>query len=509
MASSMNTKIIPITQLNQLTQLASDTLASPANQQNKQTNEQAPQQKIAMPFMNEIGISEELIRRFDSLGPRYTSYPTADRFNTQFNSETYIRYLEERAKAQNKSPLSLYIHIPFCASLCYYCACNKVITKDRSKSAIYLDYLEKELALVKQHLPERETLSQLHLGGGTPTFLSHDEQRRLMAMLRQHFDFSSDAEISIEIDPRTVTNESLALLAEIGFNRTSLGVQDFNEDVQKAVHRIQPFSMVENCINVSRENGFKSINFDLIYGLPKQNLASFSTTLDQVISLSPDRIALYNYAHLPTRFKSQRRIAEADLPSAEERLQIFLMSLNRLLEAGYVYIGLDHFAKPDDGLAKATLDQSLHRNFQGYTTRADCDLIALGLSSIGKIGQSYSQNLRTLDEYYAALDRGVLPVEKGYELNTDDVMRREIIMDLMCSQAINFDKVNAKYSIDFSTYFAKEIEQLNIFTEEKLLSISENNIIVYPKGRFFVRAFGMLFDQFLSQKTAALYSKLI
>ena len=454
-------------------------------------------------------ISETLIRKFDSLGPRYTSYPTADRFNTQFTAASYIQYLQERANNKNKAPLSLYIHIPFCASLCYYCACNKVITKDRSKSAIYLDYLEKELALVKQFLPERETLSQLHLGGGTPTFLSHDEQRRLMAMLHAHFDFSSDAEISIEIDPRTVSKESLALLAEIGFNRTSLGVQDFNEEVQKAVHRIQPFSMVENCINESRAQGFSSINFDLIYGLPKQNLQSFSTTLDQVISLSPDRIALYNYAHLPTRFKSQRRIAEADLPSAEERLQIFLMSLQRLLAEGYVYIGLDHFAKPEDGLAKATLDHSLHRNFQGYTTRADCDLIALGLSSIGKIGDSYSQNLRTLDEYYAALDQGHLPVEKGYPLSKDDLMRREIIMDLMCSQGISFERINTTYQINFTEYFAKELLQLNQFTNDGLITISEKDIQVTQKGRFFVRAFGMVFDQFLNQKTAAQYSKLI
>jgi oxygen-independent coproporphyrinogen-3 oxidase len=454
-------------------------------------------------------ISETLIRKFDSLGPRYTSYPTADRFNTQFNVASYIQYLQERANNKNKAPLSLYIHIPFCASLCYYCACNKVITKDRSKSAIYLDYLEKELALVKQYLPERETLSQLHLGGGTPTFLSHDEQRRLMAMLRAHFDFSSDAEISIEIDPRTVSAESLALLAEIGFNRTSLGVQDFNEEVQKAVHRIQPFSMVENCINESRAQGFSSINFDLIYGLPKQNLQSFSITLDQVISLSPDRIALYNYAHLPTRFKPQRRIAEADLPSAEERLQIFLMSLQRLLAEGYVYIGLDHFAKPDDSLAQATQDHSLHRNFQGYTTRADCDLIALGLSSIGKIGDSYSQNLRTLDEYYAALDQGLLPVEKGYPLNKDDLMRREIIMDLMCSQGIRFERINTTYQINFTEYFAKELLQLNQFTNDDLIIISDKDIQVTQKGRFFVRAFGMVFDQFLNQKTAAQYSKLI
>jgi oxygen-independent coproporphyrinogen-3 oxidase len=460
-------------------------------------------------IQDKLGISEELIRRFDSLGPRYTSYPTADRFHSDFTADNYVEYLQERTQLKQKPPLSLYIHIPFCASLCYYCACNKVITKDRSKSAIYLDYLEKELDLVLRHLNGREVLSQLHLGGGTPTFLSHDEQRRLMSILKSRFDFSDDAEISIEIDPRTVTNESLALLAELGFNRTSLGVQDFDENVQKAVHRIQPFDMVKNCIEQSRAQGFGSINFDLIYGLPKQTLSSFTQTLEQVIALSPDRIALYNYAHLPTRFKPQRRIAEADLPLAEERLQIFLMSLRRLIEAGYVYIGLDHFAKPDDGLARATKDGSLHRNFQGYTTRADCDLIALGLSSIGKVGHSYVQNFRTLDEYYACLDQGLLPVEKGFDLSNDDVLRRKIIMDLMCSQGIDFDEIQKSFGVVCRDYFSAELEQLKAYTQEGLLSIDDQGVLVSEKGRFFVRAFGMAFDDYLQKKTSAQYSKII
>ncbi|MFZ6688444.1 oxygen-independent coproporphyrinogen III oxidase [Undibacterium sp. SXout11W] len=456
-----------------------------------------------------IEIPEELIRRFDSFGPRYTSYPTADRFHAEFNADSYVSYLKERDGLSNKPPLSLYIHIPFCASLCYYCACNKVITKDRSRSAIYLTYLEKELKLVTQHLSQRESLSQLHLGGGTPTFLSHDEMRQLMAMLRQHFDFTDDAEISIEIDPRTVTSESLQILQEIGFNRTSLGVQDFNPEVQKAVHRIQAFDMVAHTISESRRFGFESINFDLIYGLPKQSLESFSKTLDQVISLSPDRIALYNYAHLPTRFKPQRRIAEADLPSAEQRLEIFLMSLRRLLAEGYVYIGLDHFAKPDDSLAKATLDGSLHRNFQGYTTRSDCDLIALGLSAIGKVGNSYVQNLRTLDEYYACLDKDMLPVEKGFDLNQDDLMRRQIIMDMMCSTGVDFDTVENQYGISFRDYFASELQTMGAYALEGLVGVTDTGIRVLPKGRLFVRAFGMAFDGYLAKQTAAKYSRLI
>ncbi len=464
--------------------------------------------KVAMRSDN-LEISEELIRRFDSLGPRYTSYPTADRFHAGFNALSYIRYLEQRSQNPDRPPLSLYIHIPFCASLCYYCACNKVITKDRSKSAIYLSYVEKELQLVKQYLTAPEIVSQLHLGGGTPTFLSEDEMRQLMAMLRSHFTFSEDAEISIEIDPRTVTTEYLKLLAELGFNRTSLGVQDFDEQVQIAVHRIQPFEMVEKCIKESRAAGFQSINFDLIYGLPKQDLTSFSRTLDQVIELSPARIALYNYAHLPTRFKPQRRINEIDLPSAEQRLQIFLMSIRRLLDAGYVYIGLDHFAKPDDSLALAVKDKSLHRNFQGYTTRADCDLVALGLSSIGKIGASYSQNFRTLDEYYAALDKGVLPVEKGFDLSADDLMRREIIMDVMCSSTLDMPEIEAKHQINFREYFASELDRLQPYTAEELISIDDNSVQVNSKGRMFVRAFSMVFDQYLSKQTEAKYSKLI
>jgi len=456
-----------------------------------------------------IEIPEELIRRFDSFGPRYTSYPTADRFHADFNADSYIFYLKERDGLSKKPPLSLYIHIPFCASLCYYCACNKVITKDHSRSAKYLEYLEKELRLVTAHLSQREALSQLHLGGGTPTFLSHDEMRQLMAMLRQHFDFTNDAEISIEIDPRTVTSETLQILQEIGFNRTSLGVQDFDPEVQKAVHRIQEFDMVAHTIEESRRFGFTSINFDLIYGLPKQSLASFSRTLDQVISLSPDRIALYNYAHLPTRFKPQRRIAEADLPTAEQRLEIFLMSLRRLLAEGYVYIGLDHFAKPDDSLAKATLDGSLHRNFQGYTTRSDCDLIALGLSAIGKVGNSYVQNVRTLDEYYACLDQGKLPVEKGFTLNQDDLMRRQIIMDMMCSTGVNFKAVEGQFGISFADYFDAEMKQMQAYAAQGLVGINDAGIHVLPKGRLFVRAFGMAFDGYLAKQTTANYSRLI
>jgi len=452
-----------------------------------------------------IEISEELIRRFDSLGPRYTSYPTADRFHDRFDEQSYIKYLE----ADSTAPLSIYVHLPFCASICYYCGCNKIITKDHGRSAKYLRYLDKEMTMVASHLKGDRPVVQLHFGGGTPTFLSDEELHELMAMLHKHFHFMPDAELGIEIDPRTVTPNMLSMLAGMGFNRTSLGVQDFDPDVQKAVNRIQPAEMVEHAINASRAAGFLSVNFDLIYGLPKQSIESFSHTLDEVIRLSPDRIALYNYAHLPERFKPQRRINESDLPSAEERLQIFLMSLRRLLDAGYIYIGLDHFAKPDDELSKAQANKTLHRNFQGYTTRAECDLIGLGLSSIGKVGNSYSQSVSTLDGYYERLDKDQLPVKRGFELSMDDVLRRQIIMNFMCSEPINFNAINSKYSIDFKLYFSDELSKLQPYQEAGLISIDTNSITVTPKGRMFVRAVGMVFDKYLQQATTAQYSKLI
>ncbi len=452
-----------------------------------------------------IEISEELIRRFDALGPRYTSYPTADRFNKQFSEQGYIGYLEQASSA----PLSLYVHLPFCASICYYCGCNKIITKDHGRSAKYLRYLEKEMSMVASHLKPGRKVVQLHLGGGTPTFLSEAELRDLMRMLREHFEFSAAAELSIEIDPRTVNDEMLSMLASLGFNRTSLGVQDFDEEVQKAVNRIQPVPMVEHAIQASRAAGFVSVNFDLIYGLPKQNLESFSHTLDTVIRLSPDRIALYNYAHLPARFMPQRRINENDLPPAEERLQIFMMSLRRLLDAGYLYIGLDHFAKPDDELTRAQASKTLHRNFQGYTTHAECDLIGLGLSSIGMVGRSYSQSVKTLDAYYEKLDEGLLPVDRGIELSTDDVMRRQIIMNFMCSEPIDFAQINTIYNIDFIMYFKDELKQIQPYADAGFIQIDNHGITVTPKGRMFVRAVGMVFDKYLQQSTTAQYSKLI
>ncbi|MFT0531335.1 oxygen-independent coproporphyrinogen III oxidase [Castellaniella hirudinis] len=456
-----------------------------------------------------LEISEALIRRFDQSGPRYTSYPTADRFERDYPAETYLRHLALRAAQPRAAPLSVYVHLPFCESLCYFCACNKIITQDHSRSAEYLDILYHEMDLLSPHLGAQRQAIQLHLGGGTPTFLSAAELTALMDHLRRHFDFTPDAELGVEIDPRTVTPGTLALLAGLGFNRTSFGVQDFDPDVQAAVNRIQPYDMVRDALQASRDHGFQSINADLIYGLPKQTLDSFSRTLDQLIELSPDRVALYNYAHLPDRFKSQRLIRAEDLPSAETRLQIFLMSVRRLLGAGYVYIGLDHFAKPDDELNLARLNHSLHRNFQGYTTRAECDLIGFGISAIGKVGDAYVQNHHSLNAYRDILARGQLPTAKGFNLSRDDAIRREIIMTLMCSMPLDFAAFQQRHGCDFQSCFTDELARLGPYVQAGLLALDDRGLQVLPRGRVFVRAFAMVFDQYVRRPRVAAYSKLI
>lgn len=467
-----------------------------------------PAPRIA-PAFQDVEISEALIRRFDTSGPRYTSYPTADRFRSSYDEASYLASLGRRADAATNPPLSLYVHLPFCESLCYFCACNKIITQDHSRSAQYLDYLDKEMDLVAARLGTDRKTAQLHLGGGTPTFLSASELGRLMDGLRKRFDFMDDAELGVEIDPRTVSEQTLAMLAGLGFNRTSFGVQDFDPDVQAAVNRIQPLAMVERALAASRDAGFQSVNVDLIYGLPKQSVTSFNRTLDEVIRLSPDRLALYNYAHLPSRFKAQRLIQASDLPSAEARLQIFMMSTRRLLEAGYVYIGLDHFAKPDDELNRARLTNGLHRNFQGYTTRAECDLIGFGVSAIGKVGASYSQSVRSINAYYKALDEDRLPIEKGFAMSADDLLRRDVIMTLMCSMPLDFRAVGEAHGIDFTVYFAPELARLEPFEEAGLMQRNDDGITITPRGRLFVRAIGMVFDKYLGQPTVSTYSKLI
>ena len=456
-----------------------------------------------------LELSEALIRKFDRSGPRYTSYPTADRFQGRYPAAAYREQLRARAAASNPPPLSVYVHLPFCESLCYFCACNKIITTDHGKAASYLEMLYAEMELIGAELgPRRETV-QLHLGGGTPTFLSAEELTELMVQLRRHFHFTESAEMGVEIDPRTVTPESLEMLAGLGFNLTSFGVQDFNPDVQKAVNRIQPYEMVRTALQAARDNGFGSINTDLIYGLPLQTLTSFSHTLDQLVSLAPDRIALYNYAHLPGRFKAQRLIHAEDLPTAETRLQIFMLSMRKLLDAGYVYIGLDHFAKPEDELNRARLNGGLHRNFQGYTTRAECDLIGLGISAIGKVGDAYIQNQHMRKPWAEAIQEGELPTSKGLALSAEDRLRRDVIMAVMCCTPIDFSDFSARHGVDFRAHFAAELQTLEPHVAAGLLQMDANGLAVLPKGRLFVRALAMAFDQYLGQPRTATYSTLI
>ena len=447
-----------------------------------------------------IPVSLGLLQKFDVAGPRYTSYPTADRFVEAFGDEEYKRTLAQRFNDEGArpQPLSLYVHIPFCDSLCYYCACNKVITKHHSRSAEYLRYLALELALHTDLIGKGRVVSQLHLGGGSPTFMNDDELRALMALLQQHFQLAPGAELSIEVDPRTVNVARIDALASMGFNRLSFGVQDFDPAVQQAVHRVQPAEQVFTLVHAARERGFDSINVDLIYGLPLQSPASFDRTLAQITELRPDRIALYGYAHLPQRFKPQRRIHDAELPTASAKVAMLARSLEALLAVGYVYVGMDHFALPNDPLAVAKRQGRLHRNFQGYSTQPDCDLIALGVSSIGRVGATYSQNAKTLEAYYAHLDQGQLPVVRGLKLSRDDLIRRAVIMALMCQGRVSMESIELAWLLDFRSYFARELEALKGLADQGLVVLEEGGIQVTPRGWFMVRAVAMVFDRYLT-----------
>ncbi|MBP7452483.1 MAG: oxygen-independent coproporphyrinogen III oxidase [Ottowia sp.] len=457
-------------------------------------------------------ITADLLTRFDVPGPRYTSYPTADRFVEAFGAADYAQALTQRrtGPAALALPLSLYVHIPFCEQLCYYCACNKIITKHHERSAPYLGYLSREVDLHVQRLGSGHSVSQLHLGGGSPTFLNDDELAELMAMLRRNFSLVPGGEYSIEIDPRTVDVTRLEALARLGFNRLSFGVQDFDPQVQKAVHRIQPAEQVFALVEAARRIGFESINVDLIYGLPKQTPESFDRTLAQVSALRPDRIALYAYAHLPERFKPQRRIIAVELPGAANKVSMLARSLAAFEEAGYVYVGMDHFALPDDALAVAKRQGRLHRNFQGYSTQSDCDLIGLGVSAIGKVGATYSQNAKTLQEYQDALDQGQLPVVRGLAVSRDDLVRRAAIMALMCQGQLAYESIELAHLIDFKTYFAAELAQLATMQEQGLVTLGDTGIQVTPMGWFFVRGVAMVFDKYLqADRTRARFSKII
>ena len=458
-------------------------------------------------------LSDDLLRRFDTPGPRYTSYPTADRFVEAFGADDACAALRQRAErfvGGDHAPLSVYVHIPFCESVCYYCACNKVITKHHERAAEYLDVLDLEIDLAFGMLGRGQAVSQLHFGGGSPTFLSDAELRRVVSSLRRHLRIDERTEMSIEVDPRTVTPERLEHCRGMGFNRISFGVQDFDEQVQQAVHRVQPFGDVRKLMSAARELGFESINADLIYGLPKQTPESFAHTVARIGELRPDRIALYAYAHLPQRFKPQRRILAEDLPGASQRVAMLGGAIAGFLARGYSYIGMDHFALPDDSLAVAKRQGRLHRNFQGYSTQPDCDLIGLGVSSIGKVGTTYYQNAKTLPEYYDALRQGQLPAQRGIALTRDDVLRRAVIMALMCQGRVEFESIELAHLIRMREYFAAELQSLQPMAEAGLVEIEDGAIQVTATGWYIVRAVAMVFDRALqSDKQRERFSRII
>ena len=450
-----------------------------------------------------------LIRKYDKAGPRYTSYPTAVQFHDGFGEADYRQ--EAQAGNATGKPLSLYLHIPFCDTVCFYCACNKIITKNRRHAVPYLDHLHREMALQGALFDHSRPVTQLHWGGGTPTFISPVEMRELMRVTGEHFQLldGDRGEYSIEVDPRETDEGTVGLLRELGFNRLSLGVQDFDPDVQKAVNRIQSQEITLKVMEAARSEGFKSISVDLIYGLPLQTTARFSRTVDEIIAQNPDRISVFNYAHLPELFKTQRQIDISSLPTPEVKLEILQTVIEQLTAAGYVYIGMDHFAKPDDELTLAQLAGTLYRNFQGYSTHADCDLIGLGATSIGMVGNSYSQNLKTLEEYYARIDAGQLAVFRGVRLNADDRLRRAVITALICHFTLEFAVIERQFNIRFGDYFATERAELAELQTDGLLTMDQTGIQVLPAGRLLIRNICMVFDRYLREQKQQRFSRVI
>ncbi|MEQ4283302.1 oxygen-independent coproporphyrinogen III oxidase [Pseudomonas syringae] len=460
-------------------------------------------------MLDAIRWDSDLIHRYDVAGPRYTSYPTAVQFHTQVGAFELLHALRESRKASR--PLSLYVHLPFCANICYYCACNKVITKDRGRAQAYLQRLEHEIQMLACHLAPGQVVEQLHLGGGTPTFLSHAELRRLMAQLRLHFNLLEDdsGDYGIEIDPREADWATMGLLRELGFNRVSLGVQDLDPTVQRAINRMQSLEETRAIVEAARTLQFRSVNIDLIYGLPAQNPQTFSHTVDKVIDLQPDRLSVFNYAHLPERFMPQRRIDAADLPDAASKLLMLQRTVEQLGNAGYRYIGMDHFALPDDELATAQEDLTLQRNFQGYTTHGHCDLIGLGVSAISQVGELYSQNSSDLSEYSRLLDSDQPATKRGLLCNDDDRIRRAIIQQLICHFTLDFGEIEKNFCIDFRDYFRDAWPQLLGMASDGLITLSETGIEVRPEGRLLVRAVCMVFDAYLTRQNRQQFSQVI
>lgn len=450
----------------------------------------------------------DLINRYDKAGPRYTSYPTALELQEGFADKEYRQHIKK--SNDSSGPLSLYFHIPFCDTVCFYCACNKIITKNRKHSEPYLKNLFKEIALQGSLFDKERVVNQLHWGGGTPTFLNFKQMKALMDETRKHFSIRSDdkGEYSIEVDPRETDNQTISQLRQLGFNRISLGLQDFNQQVQKAVNRIQSEKETFSVLDAARKEGFRSISIDLIYGLPLQTVDTFSETLDKVLAVSPDRFSIFNYAHMPSRFKTQRQINDGDIPSAGVKLEILQMTGAKLIDAGYVYIGMDHFAKPDDELAVAQQEGKLYRNFQGYSTHSDCDLVGLGITSIGRVGDAYIQNVKQLDEYDVLISQGKLPVTKGVDLDDDDKLRRAVITQLICQFELDFNRIEKQFDIVFSDYFASELNALELMRTDGLIELTGQSIKVKAVGRLLIRNICMVFDKYLAKKQQQ-FSKVI
>ncbi len=446
-------------------------------------------------------LNQDLINRYDRTGPRYTSYPTALQFSTAIGSHDYTDWVAQSNDDPIPGSLSLYFHIPFCNTICYYCGCSKIVTKDKSKTSSYVRLLQREIALQGSLFDRDRKVTQMHWGGGTPTFLQDQEIEQILNTTAKHFTMSeSEGEYSIEVDPRTVTPARLMLLRSFGFNRISFGVQDFDHDVQQAVNRVQDKQLVLANIKAAKDHDFHSINIDLMYGLPKQTTKSFADTLEQIITADPDRIAVYNYAHMPELFKPQRRIEADDLPDPMIKLELLQLAIDRLQQAGYVYIGMDHFAKASDDLVKAQNNGTLQRNFQGYSTHADCDIVAMGITAISQIGDNYSQNVKSLEDYESALLLEQIPIYRGIELESDDILRREIINELMCNFRLDIKHIEEKWRINFSRYFDASMIHLSKMMHDGLLQMTPELIEITPEGRLLVRSICMEFDRYLQER---------
>jgi oxygen-independent coproporphyrinogen-3 oxidase len=447
-----------------------------------------------------VKVDIDLLKKYDQPGPRYTSYPTAPYFHEGLGVDEYLRHVhEDDGRIANKD-LSLYFHLPFCDTLCYFCGCNMMVTRNSDRIDEYIDYLDKEMRILKTHISGDRKVIQLHWGGGTPTHLSPDQIRRLGTLIHKYFDFKENAEIGVEIDPRELTFDHMKALSESGFNRCSMGVQDFDEQVQQTVNRIQPEAITRDAVEWSRTLGFNSLNLDLMYGLPHQKLGSYSETIDKILDLNPDRLAVFNYAHLPNLIKHQRLIKDEWLPSGDQKLELLKLSIEKLTEAGYIYIGMDHFAKPDDELTIAMNNGTLYRNFQGYSTHAGINLFAMGITSIGMLSDLYIQNHKKLKDYYNALDNEILPTMRGITLNTDDQLRREVITELMCNFVLKKERIEEKYNIVFDQYFAESLLRLSDLEKDDLIKLESDRLLVTGTGRLLIRNIAMQFDAYLMKK---------